>query len=77
VDDGLRPALTGVVLLSPNLIHYRAVPDLYKPYYKSFGEFENELILDKKAIDYFDGESHLYAPRGWRRLKGLTRGYDT
>lgn len=39
----------------PALVHPDAVPEKYKPHYKSEEEFKDGLILDRKAMEFFYG----------------------
>jgi acetyl esterase/lipase len=55
VDKGMTPSLTGVVLMAPNLLHFKAVPEEWREYYRSFEEHKDALILDRKGIEFFDG----------------------
>ncbi|KAF2675984.1 alpha/beta-hydrolase [Lentithecium fluviatile CBS 122367] len=71
VDSGLSPPITGVFLRIPLLVHPDAVPEQYRPYYNSWEEYKDGLILDQKASRWFndqyksDPTSGLFSPLIW------------
>jgi acetyl esterase/lipase len=56
VDAKLSPPVTGVVLMSATLVHSEAVPDQYRPHYKSRIENRDAMILDVRGFDWFLGK---------------------
>jgi hypothetical protein len=49
--------ISGVVLMCPLLVDSRGVPEKYREHYKSYDEFADGTVLDKKTMDWFDGRS--------------------
>ncbi len=59
IDDGLSPAPTGVVLNSPLLCHYEAMPEQYKQHANSWEENKDSMILSQKDVRWLYGMSSL------------------
>lgn len=57
VEKRLKPAVTGVVLLSATLVHQDAVFEEHRKHYKSREEHKDALLLDVRGMDWFSGES--------------------
>lgn len=54
-QPSIKGKIKGVALLCPHLVDSRGVPEKYKEHYKSFAEFEDGKVLDKKGTDWYDG----------------------
>jgi acetyl esterase/lipase len=68
VKDGMSPSVTGVVLLSALLCHPAAMPKEYKEHLASWENHKDALVLDRKGIEWFFGESQ-GKKRGSRSLQ--------
>ncbi|KAH7062943.1 Alpha/Beta hydrolase protein [Paraphoma chrysanthemicola] len=81
VDDKLEPRVTGVVLMSPNLVHHAAVPERWEGEYKSWEEHKDAVVLDRKGMEFFeeqyrpDPESPLASPLLWHSHMGQPKTY--
>ena len=59
-DEKLSPPLTGLYLCIPVLLSPGAIPEKYKPLYRSYEQNKDAPILPKSAIDLFMG-MHLFS----------------
>ncbi|KAH7071032.1 Alpha/Beta hydrolase protein [Paraphoma chrysanthemicola] len=81
VDEKIDSNVTGVVLLSPNLVHSDAVPAEWEGVYGSWEEFRDGVVLDRRGMEFFyeqykpDPASPLASPLLWHTHKGQPRTY--
>lgn len=55
-DERLSPPLTGVLLCTPFILDFEAVPAVYKESYKSYDQCSDAPVLHKATLDSFKGQ---------------------
>jgi acetyl esterase/lipase len=69
VEREMTPKVSGVVLMSPVLVHHDAVLEKHREHYKSWEEHKDAMILDARGMDWFFGELRVLIWNG-RRADG-------
>lgn len=73
-DEKMSPPITGCLLMIPAYCYHEAVPEKYKPDYRSFAQNKAAPILSNKAMDLFmtnycpneaDRRDPLFSPLLW------------